>query len=215
MGMRKFEHILRFKPFILRTDSKCIEYLNSLKETRGIYARWLNFMQGFTYQVVHQPGVTNQNADAISRMEDLLETPEDTGEEERLDLEEDLYVLEDGAAEEWTRANPLQQQRADRVLGQVIAWVEYGQRPERGELPEGDPELLTYYGLFGRLRSDVHQGLIYEGIGQGQVCLPSEYFEKVFKWAHQQPTTEHFGITATKRKFRECFYAPGAGRRIV
>ena len=98
MGMRKFEHILRFKPFILRTNSKCIEYLNSLKETRGIYTRWLNFMQGFTYQVVHQPGTTNQNADAISRMEDLPETPEDTGEEERLDLEEDVYVLEDGAA---------------------------------------------------------------------------------------------------------------------
>ena len=63
MGMRKFEHILRFKPFILRTDSKCIEYLNLLKETRGIYARWLNFMQEFTYQVVHWPGVTNQNTD--------------------------------------------------------------------------------------------------------------------------------------------------------
>ena len=84
-------------------------------------------MQGFTYQVVHWPGITNQNADAISRMEDLPETPEDTGEEERLDLEEDVYVLEEGATEEWTRANPLQQQRADRVLGQVIAWVEDGQ----------------------------------------------------------------------------------------
>ena len=45
--------------------------------------------------------------------------------------------------------------------------------------------------------------------------LPSEYFEKVFKWAHQQPTAGHFGITATNRKFRECFYAPGAGRQIV
>ena len=47
------------------------------------------------------------------------------------------------------------------------------------------------------------------------MCLPSEYFEKVFKWAHQQPTAGHFGITATKRKFRERFYAPEAGRRIV
>ena len=47
------------------------------------------------------------------------------------------------------------------------------------------------------------------------MCLPSEYFEKVFKWAHQQPTAGHFRITATKRKFRERFYAPGAGRQIV
>ena len=48
--------------------------------------------------MVHWPGVTNQNAHAISRMEDLQETPEDAGEEERLDLEEDVYVLEDGGS---------------------------------------------------------------------------------------------------------------------
>ena len=71
--------------------------------------------------MVHRPGVTNQNANAISRMEDLPEAPGDMGEEERLDLEEDVYVLEDGAAEDWTWANPLEWQRADPVLGQVIA----------------------------------------------------------------------------------------------
>ena len=68
-----------------------------------------------------------------------LKTLEDAGEEERLNLEEDVYMLEDGAAEDWTRANPLQQQRADPVLGQVIAWVEDGQRPAeasyRREIP--------------------------------------------------------------------------------
>ena len=46
------------------------------------------------------------------------------------------------------------------------------------------------------------------------MCLP-KYFEKVFKWDHQQPTAGHFGITTTKRKLREGFYAPGAGRRMV
>ena len=90
MGIRKFKHILRFKPFILRTDSKCIEFLNSMKETRGIYDRWLNFMQGFTYWVVHWLGVTNQNAHAISGMENMSEVPADAEEEERLDLEEDV-----------------------------------------------------------------------------------------------------------------------------
>ena len=112
MGMRKFEHILRFKPFILQTDSKCIEYLNSLKETRGIYARWLNFMQGFNYQVVHRPGVTNQNADAISQMEDLPEAPGDMGEEERLDLEEDVYDTVRAGGRGSRRLDPGQPTRA-------------------------------------------------------------------------------------------------------
>ena len=84
----------------------------------------------------HQLGVTNQNSDAISRMENLPETPVDTVEEERLDLEEDVYVLESRAAEEWTHDNPLQQQRADPVLGTVISWVEDGQQPEKGNCLE-------------------------------------------------------------------------------
>ena len=87
-----------------------------------------------------------------------------------------MYVLEDGAAEDWTQANP--------VLGQVIAWVKDGQQPDRSELLEGDPDLQTYHGLFGRLRIDAHQGLVYNDGVRGKVCLLSEYFEKVFKWAH-------------------------------
>jgi Reverse transcriptase (RNA-dependent DNA polymerase)/RNase H-like domain found in reverse transcriptase len=54
MGLRKFEHILRFKPFVLRTDSRCMQFLDSLKEVRGIYARWLNFVQGFDFRVEHR-----------------------------------------------------------------------------------------------------------------------------------------------------------------
>jgi len=114
MGMRKFEHILRFKPFILRTDSKCMQFLGSLKEVRGIYARWLNFLQGFDFSVVHRPGVKNQNADALSRMEHLPEAQGDQGEEEDLDRAEDVYQLEEGAVENWAQ-DPLQKQQTDPV----------------------------------------------------------------------------------------------------
>ena len=82
-------------------------------------------------------------------------------------------------------------------------------------MPEGDPDLMAFYGLFGRLRIHESKGLVHKGKGREQVCLPSEYFDNVFKWAHQQPTAGHFGITAPKKKFRERFYVPGAGRRIV
>ena len=58
----------------------------------------------------------------------------------------------------------------------VITWVEDGHQPDRSELPDGDPDLLTYHVLFGRLRIDAHRGLVYDDGGRGQVCLPSEYF---------------------------------------
>jgi hypothetical protein len=95
MGFRKFEHILRFKPFILRTDSKCMQFLDSLKEVRGIYARWLNFIQGFEFRVEHRPGKKNQNADGLSRIENLPSEVSDSQEkEEELDREEDVRICQ-------------------------------------------------------------------------------------------------------------------------
>jgi RNase H-like domain found in reverse transcriptase/Reverse transcriptase (RNA-dependent DNA polymerase) len=93
MGLRKFEHILRFKPFVLRTDSKCMQFLDSLKEVRGIYARWLNFIQGFNFQVEHRQGKKNQNADGLSWIADLPSGSEEEEHvrEEILDQEEDVY----------------------------------------------------------------------------------------------------------------------------
>jgi RNase H-like domain found in reverse transcriptase len=93
MGLRKFEHILRFKPFVLRTNSRCMQFLDSLKEVQGIYARWLNFIQGFDFRVEHCPGKMNQNADRLSRIADLPSGNEDENQihEEKLDQEENVY----------------------------------------------------------------------------------------------------------------------------
>ena len=38
--LKKFEHILRAKPFIIWKDSKCVEFINAMKEFRGVFARW-------------------------------------------------------------------------------------------------------------------------------------------------------------------------------
>ena len=38
LGLRKFEHILRARKFLIRTDSSAITFLKGLKEARGIFA---------------------------------------------------------------------------------------------------------------------------------------------------------------------------------
>ena len=40
--LRKWEHILKFKKFILWTDSKALTYLQTMKKLTGIYFRWLS-----------------------------------------------------------------------------------------------------------------------------------------------------------------------------
>jgi len=90
MGMWKFEHILQFKPFILRTNSKCMSFLSTLKEVRGIYARWLTFLQGFNFIVQHRPGAKKVNADVLSRLNALANADSNMGDEERADWAEDV-----------------------------------------------------------------------------------------------------------------------------
>ena len=217
MGMRKFEHLLRYKPFILRTDSKCMQFLNSLKEVRGIYARWLNFIQGFDFEVVHRPGVTNQNADALSRMEKLPEAPGDSGEEEKLDHEEDVYALDTGEIETWMTENPLERQKQDPVLKEVIRWVEEKQKPDAEKMREAGSEYLAYRGVFERLHLTESAGLVYRSPedGEDKFCLPEDCFMKVFTWVHTHPSAGHFGIGATQKKFRKRFFLPGANTKIV
>jgi hypothetical protein len=88
MGMRHFEHILSYKPFLLRTDNKFVTYIDGQKENRGIYSRWRELFASFNFVVEHKPGVDNTFADALSRRTDLPAPPD--GEEE----EEDKIILD-------------------------------------------------------------------------------------------------------------------------
>jgi hypothetical protein len=89
---RKFEHMLRARKFILRTDSKFLEYLKTMKEYRGIYARWMSFLAGFRYTVQYRKGKAQTNADALSRMPGL---EEEGGPNPVEDLDDPLQDVDD------------------------------------------------------------------------------------------------------------------------
>jgi hypothetical protein len=217
MGLRKFEHILRFKPFILRTDSRCMQFLDSLKEVRGIYARWLNFIQGFEFTVVHRPGVKNQNADPISRMERMEDGPSEQAEEEAKDLEEDVYQIAERDVSNMTGGEIVQWQESDPVLRIVMTWVRAGEKPSKAELRDVGQEYQAYAGVFECLQLTEDQGLVFKPTpeGRARVCVPQDAFHRIFRWAHEHATAGHFGMNATQKKIRERFFFPGMTARIV
>ena len=95
LGLKKFEHILRARQFVIRTDSKCVEFVNTMKEYRGIYARWNCFLSSFNYKLIHRAGKLNQNADPLSRRPGLPAEPEEEDPTAYLHDVADIYAVHD------------------------------------------------------------------------------------------------------------------------
>ena len=65
-SLMKLEHLIRDRPFILKTDNRNLTYLNT--NHREKIKRWKIAIQHYDFQVLHIPGVDNIEADAFSRL---------------------------------------------------------------------------------------------------------------------------------------------------
>lgn len=234
---RKWEHLLRYRRFVVNTDSQALKYLRNLKTPTGIWFRWLEELSSYDFEVRHRPGKENLNADSLSRSDhhpnpspeevdeqceefgpQLLQAIQELEEEER----EKGYQRETPSmqrihrvGEELSREALEDAQKEDEVLGQVRQWVAEGRRPEKGTLRRGDDDLRIFHQLFDSLQ--IRDGLLYYKVRlntQGgeetwRLCLPRDKAEIAFDWAHKHPTAGHFGVTATNRRAVSRFYYPG------
>ena len=224
-ALRKFEHILRFKKFVLWTDSKALTYLQTMKKLTGIYFRWLSEIQSFDFDVFHRPGKKNTNADALSRS-NHLELPSQEEVDEESGYIHKLYnlVKELEAKDEQIRNlqndkllkdNIVREQKDDEIIGQVRGWVERGNLPTKQEIRDQPEELKIYHQNFESLK--VEKEVLYRmklcndttGKVVYQICVPETLRETVHGWSHEHPTAGHFGIRATLQRTSERFYFPG------
>ncbi|KAL5538163.1 hypothetical protein UlMin_045629 [Ulmus minor] len=67
-----WEHYLIQKEFILHSDHRTLQFLHSQKSINRMHARWIMFLQRFSYVFKHKAGVNNKVADALSRRPSLL-----------------------------------------------------------------------------------------------------------------------------------------------
>ncbi|CAB0034671.1 unnamed protein product [Trichogramma brassicae] len=82
-AIKRFRPYLEDRPFILRTDSRTVTWLNRFKGTRDKLMRWALLLQEFQFTLEHCPGRHNELPDHLSR-NPCEETPEDLGDTERI-----------------------------------------------------------------------------------------------------------------------------------
>ena len=67
----RWRHYLLGKKFKLETDHKPLAWLRTKKNCLGKLGRWALKMEEFDYEVVHVPGRDHEDADALSRVEEI------------------------------------------------------------------------------------------------------------------------------------------------
>ncbi|XP_074305695.1 uncharacterized protein LOC141640915 [Silene latifolia] len=71
-ALMHWSHYLKPKPFVLHSDHEALKYINGLHKLNHGHAKWVEFLQSFTFSSKYKEGEQNIVADALSRRYSLL-----------------------------------------------------------------------------------------------------------------------------------------------
>ena len=190
-AVRKFRPYLFGSEFIILSDHKPLQYLNTskIKDSYGRLTRWTLQLQDYTFQIQYRKGVDNGNADALSRhpVNLLLVNPifDYTNE----------YNL-NGIAVDTTNEVTLavlhaeyrETQRNDPQLGPIIDKL------------ENDPNYHSDFKL--------HKGILFHVSNNGveRIVVPQVAKDEVLSEMHGSPFTGHLGISKTHARINKTYY---------
>ena len=209
-ALRKFEHMLQMRRFILRTDSSAMKYLSTLKEYKGIFARWQLFLSEFDFEVLHRPGVKHINADIMSRRTDVLEETPELDESEVMSLQAHTPILRPPVLQEVSKQALREMTRSDATLNTVMKLLE-SEKPTANERWAFSQDVKRYINIYECL--SVRDGLVYFKTPATQtsesverICIPESLQKHV--WLSIHTAGGHLGITKTVEQISKRFYFP-------
>ena len=205
-SLGKFQHILRAKKFVLRSDNSPVVYMRTGKNmNRGAMNRWLDYIESFSFDVLHRAGVANRNADALSRRSDLSEEEMSDGEEEDVAYElGEMNVVNDKVLNMSVVKVYVDAQKKDKDVSEVYNWVKEGKFPSKIEMKWKNSRLKQYYRVRQLLRiNEVTKVLMIHA----RICLPTSLWGDIFKKYHEEG--KHQGVDKTYARIRVGFYGPG------
>jgi hypothetical protein len=66
-ALKKWRHCLIPKEFVLYSDNHALQFVSQQEKLNQKHAKWVEYMQNFTFVIKHISGTANKVADALSR----------------------------------------------------------------------------------------------------------------------------------------------------
>ena len=63
-ALKNLDSLLKMAPFIVETDSMSVKHIRTLKTMKGVFVRWSEIIEEFSFAVIHSKVVVE---DCISR----------------------------------------------------------------------------------------------------------------------------------------------------
>ena len=188
-GVRHFQPYLYGRPFTVLTDHSAVRWLMNIKEPTGRLARWALLLQQHDFTIQHRSGLTNGNADALSRR------PYDS-----------VVAALDKPGLQIERVKELQ--RMDPSLVDIINYFETERLPNNSSAARAIMHTIDNYyldpnGLLCHLW--VPKGRRVPGI-KSQLVVPTPLRHEILIGGHDDPLAGHLGVNKTYEKLRERYY---------
>ena len=196
--------------------SRCVEFLHEIKEQRGIYARWNNFISSFNFKTEHRAGTKQINAYSLSRRPDIAPEEDMPDPNEPMHDIEDIFSIDPVIKVQGLTMEQLKEATAkDRVISLMYTYVRDKHKPDKQERKTLGEVRMTYAQNFESLEAQdgvlYYRGPTVNGImPERRICLPKVYYNLAYTMAHKDPSgiSGHSGILATWRKLSKIIYFP-------
>eukprot|EP00794_Sanderia_malayensis_P021278 gene21278-biopygen16313 len=207
---KHFRFYLLGHKFSVITDNSALRWLHSV-EPKGRIARWIMDLQEFQFEVKHRPGRSNQNADAISRLNHSTQQIQNPSLHPTDAITGSISLL--------PATDLLTAQRNDPSIRIVVELKEQGLPKPPPFVWQDHSDLRTYWDCWDQLF--VNNGLLVRSLHRHThfpsqaVVVPNSLVLNVLKGLHSSPAGGHMGITRTIQRARERFFWPKMRTSII